>query len=91
MLFRSKGYRDGPRDVFTNNLINMSLDRHFPDGNLADDMYNAVTATEENNSAVRRQFEDYDTDSTVDDPNDPHVEAHDAIQVDNFLMRLNSK
>ena len=80
-----KGYRDGPRDVFTNNLINMSLDRHFPDGNLADDMYNAVTATEESNAAERRRFENYDTDSTVDDPNEPPVEAHDAIQVDNFL------
>ena len=80
-----KGYRDGPRDVFTNNLIDMSLDRQFPDGNLADDMFNAVTATEENNAAVRRQFENYDTDSTVDDPHEPPVEAHDAIQVDNFL------
>ena len=30
-----KGYRDGPRDVFTNNLIDMSLDRHYPDSNLA--------------------------------------------------------
>ena len=57
----------------------MSLDRHFPDGNLADDMFNAVTATEESNAAERRRFENYDTDSRVDDPNEPPVEAHDAI------------
>ena len=32
--YRLKGYRDGPRDIFTNNLIIMSVDRHFPDGNI---------------------------------------------------------
>ena len=63
----------------------MSLDRQFPDGNLADDMFNAVTAAEESMAAVRRQFENYDTDSTVDDPHETPVEAHVAIQVDNFL------
>ena len=83
-----KGYCDGPRDVFTNNLIDMSLDRQFPDGNLADDMFNAVTATKKSMAAERRRFENYDTDSTVDDPNETPVEVHDDIQK---LMMLNSK
>ena len=66
--YRFKGYRDGPRDIFTNNLIDMSLDHQFPDGNLADDMFNAVTAIKESMAADRRRIENYNTDSTVDDP-----------------------
>ena len=53
--------------------------------NLPDDIFNAVTATEESNAAERRRFENYDTDSTVDDPNEAPVDVHDDIQIDNFL------
>ena len=48
-------------------------------------MFNAVTAIEESMAADRRRFENYDTDSTVDDPNETPVVVDDDIQVDNFL------
>ena len=57
----------------------MSLYRQFPDGNLADDIFNAVTAIEEHMAADRRRFENYDTDSTVDDPSEPPVAVDDVI------------
>lgn len=82
------GYRDGPRDAFTNNLIDISLERQFPDRNLADDMFNVATAIEESMAAERHRFENYDTDSTVDDSNEPPVAVDNAIHVDNILNEL---
>ena len=48
-------------------------------------MFNVATAIEESMAAERHRFENYDTDSTVDDSNEPPVAVDDAIHVDNIL------